>query len=96
MVNEVYADALEVLYYLKTALNKVSSVTVSANCFNKAGFKNGDSTSFEWNPEDYLSLSTIVQMERCADEINIAQENLENYITTSHAIAATEEISLNT
>ncbi|KAF5279596.1 hypothetical protein FQA39_LY18274 [Lamprigera yunnana] len=87
---------IETLYYIKTAWNKVSSAMIQ-NCFKKAGFQknNGDSTSLKWDPEDYLPLSTIVQIERCADKINITQENLKNYIRIDD-IAATEEMSLNT
>ncbi|KAI4459474.1 cyclic nucleotide-gated cation channel subunit a [Holotrichia oblita] len=66
------------------------------NCFKKVGFQknNGCSTSFEWDTEDYLPLSMIVQMERCANEVNVTQENLENYIRIDD-IAITEEMSLN-
>ncbi|KAK9696091.1 hypothetical protein QE152_g32138 [Popillia japonica] len=44
--------------------------------------------------QDYLPLSMIVQMERCANEMNVTQENLENYIRIDE-IATTEEMSLN-
>ncbi|KAK9721162.1 hypothetical protein QE152_g21686 [Popillia japonica] len=72
--------------------NGDSSPTIE-NCFKKAGFQknNGDSTSFEWDAEDYLLLSMIVQMERCANEMNVTQENLENYIRIDD-IATTEEM----
>ena len=56
--------------------------------------KTGDSTSIQWDPEDYLPLSTVAQMERCAKKINITQENLENYIQIDDT-TVTDEMSLN-
>lgn len=88
-------NILEALYYINSSWAKVSSATIQ-NCFKKAGFhkNNSDSTLFDWNPEDYLPLSTIVQMGRCAREMNITQENLKSYVGIDDS-AATEEISLN-
>ncbi|XP_044755145.1 tigger transposable element-derived protein 6-like [Coccinella septempunctata] len=88
-------NVLEALYYMKTAWNKVSSATIQ-NCFRKAGFhkSNGDTASVEWDSEDYLPLSTIAQMEGCAKEMQISQENLESYVGIDD-ITATEEITFN-
>lgn len=88
-------NVLEALYYMKTAWNKVSSATIQ-NCFRKAGFhkSNGDTASVEWDSEDYLPLSTIAQMEGCAKEMQISQENLESYVGIDD-ITATEEMTFN-
>ena len=56
--------------------------------------KTGDSTLIQWDPEDYLPLSTVAQMERCAKEINITQENLKNFIRIGDT-TVTDEMSLN-
>ncbi|KAI4464385.1 putative peptidasehypothetical protein [Holotrichia oblita] len=74
---------LEVLYFIKTAWEKVTPPTIP-NCFRKAGFGKTDATVRQFDSEDDLPLSvfaTMGMMRRAAEDLNItSDQNLGEFI----------------
>lgn len=74
-------DVLEALYFIKASWDKVTSSTIK-NCFSKAGFKKGEINGSEFDPEDDLPLSVLVDLFRGIKQL-VPSENqgVENFIT---------------